>query len=49
MFYRIAVNKKGLSGISIAREYGGNQKTADLLRKKMQSVMASSESYPLMN
>ena len=46
--YRVAVNKKGLSGLSIAREYGVNQKTADLIRKKIQSAMKSSGQHPLM-
>jgi transposase-like protein len=47
IIYRIAVNKKGLSCISIAREYGVNQKTAVLLRSKIQTAMASSGDYPL--
>lgn len=45
--YRIAVNKKGLSAISIAREYDVNQKTGDLIRKKIQSAMVSSEQHPI--
>ena len=47
IIYRIAVNKKGLSCISIAREFGVNQKTAVLLRSKIQLAMASSGDYPL--
>jgi transposase-like protein/DNA-directed RNA polymerase subunit RPC12/RpoP len=47
IIYRVAVSKKGLSGIAIAREFGVNQKTADLLRKKIQTAMTSSECYPL--
>jgi transposase-like protein/DNA-directed RNA polymerase subunit RPC12/RpoP len=39
IIYRIAVNKKGLSAISIAREYGVNQKTADRLHFKIQHAM----------
>jgi hypothetical protein len=45
--YRIAVNKKGLSGLSISREYEVNQKTADKWHQKIQSVMVSSENFPL--
>jgi transposase-like protein len=47
IIYRVAVNKKGLSCISIAREYGVNQKTATLIRTKIQAAMSSSESFPL--
>jgi transposase-like protein/DNA-directed RNA polymerase subunit RPC12/RpoP len=47
IIYRVAVSKKGMSAIAIAREFGVNQKTADLLRKKIQSAMTSSESHPL--
>jgi hypothetical protein len=47
IIYRIAVNKKGLSCISIAREFGMNQKSATLLRSKIQISMASSESYAI--
>jgi transposase-like protein len=47
ILFRVSVNKKGMSSISIAREYGVNQKTAYSLRCKIQLAMASSESIPL--
>jgi transposase-like protein len=47
IIYRVAVSKKGLSCIAIAREYGVNQKTATLIRTKIQAAMSSSESFPL--
>jgi len=47
IIYRLAVNKKGLSCISIAREYDVNQKTATLIRSKIQQAMKSSESHPI--
>lgn len=46
ILFRVAVNKKGMSSLSISREYGVNQKTADLLRRKMQLAMASSHDFP---
>jgi transposase-like protein len=48
IIYRVAVSKKGMSAIAIAREYGVNPKTATLLRQKMQSGMASSETNPIL-
>jgi transposase-like protein len=48
IIYRVSVNKKGLSCISIAREYDLNQKTAVLLRDKIQRAMKSSGKHPLL-
>jgi DNA-directed RNA polymerase subunit RPC12/RpoP/transposase-like protein len=47
IIYRVAVNKKGLGAISISREFGVNQKTATLLRNKIQAAMCSTASFPL--
>jgi transposase-like protein len=47
IIYRVSVNKKGLSALAIAREYGLNQKTGDLIRRKIQHAM-STENAPLM-
>lgn len=40
ILYRIVVNKKGISSMSIAREYGVNQKTADRVHHLVQKAMA---------
>jgi len=47
MIYRISVNKKGMSGLSLCREYDINQKTANNFRKKVQKSMKSSKQFPL--
>jgi transposase-like protein len=47
IIYRISVSKKGLSALAIAREYGVNQKTADLIRRKIQHAM-NTDNAPLM-
>lgn len=45
--YRIAVSKKGISSISICREYNLNLKTAYNFKRKVQYSMKSSEKNPL--
>jgi DNA-directed RNA polymerase subunit RPC12/RpoP len=45
--YRVSVNKKGLSALSISREYHLNQKTGILIRDKIQRAMQSSGKNPL--
>ena len=47
IIYRISVNKKGISSISISREYDLNFKTAYNFKRKVQKSMSSSEKYPL--
>lgn len=49
IIYRISVNKKGISSISISREYDVNLKTAYNFRVKIQKSMKSSEKYLLLN
>jgi transposase-like protein len=47
MIYRISVSKKGISCISLSREYDLNYKTAYNFKRKIQQAMSSSESHPL--
>jgi len=47
MIYRISVNKKGISSISLSREYDVNPKTSSNFRKKVQESMRSSKQFPL--
>lgn len=47
IIYRISVNKKGISAISISREYDLNLKTAYNFRRKVQQSMKSSDKFPL--
>ena len=47
MLYEITTSKKGANSIWLAERFGVNQKTAWGFRQKVQSVMSSSEKYPL--
>lgn len=47
MLYEIVTRKKGVSSIELAERFNINQKTAWSFRQKVQSVMLSSEQYPL--
>lgn len=47
MIYRITVRKKGMSTCELAKEYGCQQKTAWLLKAKLQQAMKSSEQHDL--
>ena len=47
MIFRISVNKKGISAISLSREYDINLKTAYNFKIKVQKSMESSELFPL--
>ena len=49
MLYEIVTRKKGESSIELAERFNVNQKTAWSFRQKIQSVMLSSEQYPLEN
>lgn len=45
--FRVSVKKKGMSTMELAKEFGCQQKTAWLLKAKMQNAMESSGKYPL--
>lgn len=45
--YRISVRKKGMSSCELAKEFGCQQKSAWLLKAKLQQVMKSSEQHEL--
>lgn len=45
--FRISVRKKGMSSCELAKEFGCQQKTAWLLKVKLQQAMKSSEQYDL--
>lgn len=45
--YRVSVSKKGMSSMELSRELKLRQKTCWAFKRKIQSVMASSGSYPL--
>ncbi len=45
--YRISVRKKGMSSCELSKEFSCQQKTAWLLKAKLQQVMKSSEQYDL--
>ena len=45
--YRISVRKKGMSTCELSKEFGCQQKSAWLLKAKLQHVMKSSEQYEL--
>lgn len=47
MAYRITVKKKGMSTCELAKEFGCQQKSAWLLKSKLQHTMKSSGNYPL--
>lgn len=47
MVYRISVSKKGISTISLSREYNVNPKTAYNFKQKVQCSMRSSENHLL--
>jgi ISXO2-like transposase domain/Transposase zinc-ribbon domain len=47
MSFRIAVKKKGMSTIELAREFSVNQKSSWLFKRKAQESMKSSGNYPL--
>lgn len=47
LVYRISVRKKGMSTCELAKEFGCQQKTAWLLKAKLQKAMKSSEQYDL--
>ena len=47
MLYRICVSKKGISAMSLAREYSLNYKTAYNFKRKVQHSMTSSLMHPL--
>ena len=47
MIYRISVSKKGISSVSLSREYDLNYKTAYNFKRKIQKAMTSTEMYPL--
>lgn len=47
MLYRICVSKKGISAMSLAREYNINYKTAYNFKRKVQHSMTSSLLHPL--
>lgn len=47
MVYRISVNKKGISTVSLSREFGLNPKTAYAFKQKVQRSMSSSGRFPL--
>ena len=47
MIYRISVSKKGVSALSLAREYNLNYKTAYNFKRKVQHSMKSSLTNPL--
>jgi len=45
--YQLSVNKKGMSTLEIARQYGLTQKTSWYFKRKVQKAMQSSDKYPL--
>lgn len=47
MSFRIAVKKKGMSTIELAREFAVNQKSSWLFKRKAQASMKSSGNYPM--
>ncbi|MGB1247551.1 MAG: IS1595 family transposase [Chitinophagales bacterium] len=47
MVYRVSVNKKGISSLSLSREYDVNPKTAYNFKQKIQQSMKSSECHLL--
>lgn len=47
MAFRISVRKKGMSTCELSKEFGCQQKTAWLLKAKLQQAMKSSEQYDL--
>jgi transposase-like protein len=47
LIYRISVRKKGMSSCELAKEFGCQQKTAWLLKAKLQLAMKSSEQFDL--
>jgi len=49
MLYEIVTSKKGANSIWLAERFGIQQKTAWLLRQKVQLAMKSSEQFPLEN
>lgn len=49
MSFRIAVKKKGMSTIELAREFSVNQKSSWLFKRKAQESMKSSGKHPLDN
>ena len=47
MAFRISVRKKGMSTNELAKEFGCQQKSAWLLKAKLQNMMKSSNNFPL--
>ena len=47
MSFRLAVRKKGMSTTELAKEFGINQKSSWLFKRKAQEAMKSSGKYPL--